>query len=144
MLLLSYELCATFHIHTIGHNIYYEFIELKLSQGRRKLLLSGCAIYIFASTSVDWFSQFFFLLKACFNYKFVIKWVRNCAPCIPSSTAPVIHINLEILQLFKYLSNATNTDSLLFKDFILWEDCHQLSDFFIRSRIVPLKWFNSA
>ena len=34
------------------------------------------------------FSKFFFLLKACLNCYNLKKWVRNCAPCAPSSAAP--------------------------------------------------------
>ena len=36
----------------------------------------------------DWFSKFFFPLKAYENCHLAKKWLHSCAPCAPASTAP--------------------------------------------------------
>ena len=38
------------------------------------------------------FSNFFFLQKAYENRHLAKYWVRNCAPCAPTSAAPVIDV----------------------------------------------------
>ena len=52
---------------------------------------AGFSFFVFFSVNFWQIFKILFLLKTGLNCQFVKKWVRNCAPCTPSSASPEIN-----------------------------------------------------
>ena len=72
------------------HCIWRKIKKIMLNRGGGSCWKVGAQFKVLPLTwsIFDWFTKFFFLLKACLNYYYLKKWVRNCAPCAPASATP--------------------------------------------------------